>query len=338
MLMLSTVLVLVGSILLVFIAAVIFVNSIEWLGNRFRLSGSFVGAILAPLFTSFPELIVFLVALFGTKSGSGESIGIGTLFGQPFMASSLSYGLVGVVVLVSFLLKRRKDKILAVERSLSVPYIFVTVLFPLTVVPSFFHGGASKIAFGVIFLAAFLVYGWLMFRRKNVEHEEEEVEFSYIGRLLPENPHYQVGAAITQLVVAVGLLYFGSKNMVTSVSSISESISVSPLGLALIIVPAATAIPETISALIWSFRGRDTLAMGSLVGEKVLFCTFYPGVGLLVTGWNLDKHAYWSVVATTIVSLMLLYFILKGRIAWFVLLFGLISFVVYTSLVFTIHY
>jgi cation:H+ antiporter len=338
MVMLTTGLVLSGSILLIFIAAVIFVNSIEWLGYRFKLSGSFVGAILAPLFTSFPELIVFLVALFGTQSGNGESIGIGTLFGQPFMASSLSYGLVGMAVLISFIIKKRKEKILRVQKSLSIPYIFITILFPLTVVPSFIPGQASKIVFGIIFLLAFLFYGFLMFRRKNEEHKEEEVEFSYIGRLLPSNPHFQLSAAFTQLVVAVGLLYFGSEKMVNAVSSISESINVSPLGLALIIVPAATAIPETISALIWAFRGKDTLAMGALVGEKVLFSTFYPGLGLLMTSWSLDKHAYWSVVATTLISLVLLYFILKGRISWYTLLFGLVSFVAYTVLVFTIRF
>jgi cation:H+ antiporter len=336
--MLITLLVLFGSILLVFIAAVIFVNSIEWLGCRFKLSGSFVGAILAPLFTSFPELIVFLVAIFGTQGGGGESIGIGTLFGQPFMASSLSYGLVGVAVLISFLIKNRKEKVLRVQKSLAVPYIFITILFPLTIIPGFIGGHTSKVVFGILFLVAFLFYGWLMFRRKNEEHEAEEVEFCYIGKLLPATPHYQLSAAIVQLLAAVGLLYFGSEHMVNAVSTISKSINVSPLGLALIIVPAATAIPETISALIWAFRGKDTLAMGALVGEKVLFSTFYPGLGLLMTSWSLDQHAYWSVVATTLISLLLLYYILKGRIAWYTLLVGLVSFVAYTVLVFTIHF
>jgi cation:H+ antiporter len=334
----NTVLILSGSILLVFIAAVIFVNSIEWLGCRFKLSGPFVGAILAPLFTSFPELIVFLVALFGTGSASGESIGIGTLFGQPFMASSLSYGLVGIAVLVGFLIKRRKEHALTVQKSLSIPYLFITVLFPLTVVPSFIPGQASKIVFGVFFLLAFLFYGYIMFRRKHAEEEDEEVEFTYIGRLLPRSPRLQLSAAIVQLTAAVGLLYFGSEHMVKAVSSISQNINVSPMGLALIIVPAATAIPETISALIWAFRGKDTLAMGALVGEKVLFCTFYPGLGLLMTSWKLDGHAYWSVVGTTVISLVILYFILKGRIAWHTLLFGLISFVAYTVLVFTFRF
>jgi len=40
------------------------------------------------------------------------------------------------------------------------------------------------------------------------------------------------------------------------------------MGLAIIVVPAATAVPETASALIWGFRGKDTLSLASLVGEK----------------------------------------------------------------------
>lgn len=116
---------------LVFMAAVIFVNAIEYLGCRFHLGGSFVGAILAPLFTSFPELTVFLVAVFAHGGEVREEIGIGTLFGQPFMASSLSYGLVGIAALIGYLAKRRNNAVLTVDKTLAIPYIFYYSPFPL---------------------------------------------------------------------------------------------------------------------------------------------------------------------------------------------------------------
>ncbi len=333
----GTILTLVGSIALVLIAAILFINTIEWLGHRFKLGGSFVGAILAPLFTSFPELIIFLVAIFSLGNTAGESIGLGTLFGQPFMASSLSYGLVGIAVFLGYLLHRRKEPTMQVQGSLAIPYIFITILFPLTVIPSLFPYTAVKYAFSAIFLAGFLLYMWLMYRRKS-EQVIEEAGVVYIARLLPHKEKVVLAGAMTQLGLAVGLLYLGSEKMVGTVRSLSDTINVSPLGLALIIIPIATAIPETISAIIWGFRGKDTLSLGSLVGEKILYSTFYPGLGLVLTAWDLDKHAYLSIVATTSISLILLAYVLRTRIPWYGMLFGLGFFIVYAVLVLAIKF
>jgi hypothetical protein len=73
---------------IVFIAALIFTNAIEWIASQLKLGCSFVGAIIAPLFTSIPEMVVFLVAIFAYSGEAGKDIGVGTIYGQPFMASS----------------------------------------------------------------------------------------------------------------------------------------------------------------------------------------------------------------------------------------------------------
>ncbi len=329
--MIEMILALFTSMFIVFIAAMLFVNAIEFLGCQLRLGRSFVGAILAPLFTSFPEMTIFLVAVFAYGGVSGEEIGVGTLFGQPFMASSLSYGLVGVVVLIGYYLKKRDDLVLEVDRTLIIPYAFITFLFPLTIVPSFM-GEYSRHVFGILFLASYLVYVWMMYRNRMVEVIEDADE-PYICRYLP----YPVMGGVIQLIAAVVLLYIGSHEMISSVDVLARQIGISAMGLAVIVIPAATAIPETVSALIWGYRGKDTMCIGSLVGEKILYSTFYPGLGLLLTSWILDAHAYMSVAATTIISLILLYFIIKQKVPWYALCFGLFFFVAYAVLVFIYH-
>ncbi len=325
------------SILVVFFAAVIFVNAIEYCGYRFKLGSSFVGAILAPLFTSFPELTVFLVAVFAVGGSVGAEIGMGTLFGQPFMASSLAYGLVGIAVLVGFLLKKRSSGVLHVDRSLAIPYVFITLLFPLTLVPAVIDFPGIKYVFGGIFLGAFLLYIWMMFRKKSAELIEECAE-SYLFRFGGKILRSRVLAALLQLGIAALALYFGSHSMVGAVNDIASGAGLSALGLALIIVPAATAIPETASALIWGYRGKDTLSLGSLVGEKILYSTFYPALGLFLIPWNFDRHVLFSVIATTIISFILLIYILKGKMPWYGLCLGLIFFVTYAVLIFAYQF
>ena len=314
---------LITSIVIVFLASMLFVNAIEYAGFLLRLGTSFIGAILSPLFTSLPEMIVFLVAVFVAKA---ESVGIGTIFGQPFMASSLSYGLVGVAVVLGYKARKRKSTELKVDRSLVIPFAFVTILFPLTLLPDFV--GYHKL-FGILFLASYIVYVVLMMR--GGEETLDEPNDLYLCRNYPK-----IGISV-QLICAIILLYIGSDWLVESVKKIAMMLGISELGLALIIVPMATAIPETASAIIWGYRGRDTMSIGSLVGEKILYSTFYPGLGLLTTSWKLDDHAFMSVFATTIISIVMLKFISKERIPAKALFLGIVFFIGYIVAVFLFH-
>ena len=322
------ILLIVINIIIVFVAALLFVNTIEYIGFKFKLSSSFVGAILSPLFTSFPEMVIFLVAILVVRE---EKIGIGTILGQPFMASSLSYGLVGIAAIFGYYLKKRKDLIFYVDRSLVIPYVFVTSLLPLTLVPDLI--GFNKL-FGVILLFSYFYYFKLMYQKGSVEIETiEDANDIYAFKLIPN----KMIATIIQLIFSVILLYIGSKELVYSVKELALTLGVSEMGLALIIVPAATAIPETSTAIIWGFRGKSTLSMASLVGEKVLYSTFYPSLGLFLTSWDLDHHAYMCVGATIVISLILLYYIIKQRVPVYALMFGFIFFVSYVILVFVFH-
>lgn len=330
--MIEYILFLLVSVIVVFISAILYVNSIEFLGYRFNVGGSFVGAILSPLFTSLPELIVLLIAVLGLGGVRGTAIAVGTIFGEPFMASSLSYGLVGVLVLVGFFLKKRARNYLEVSRTLAIPFIFVTILLPVALVPSFISTGYVRILFGIMFLAAYLVYLALLYRQRSLD-VISEAEQPYFRRIIPSK---EIGGFI-QLVVSVIILYIGASQLVSLVNQIATASGTSLLGLSIIVIPAATAIPETASALIWGFRGKDTLSIGSLVGEKVLYSTLYPAIGLFLTPWIVDVHAYLSVLSTSIVSLLMLFFISRKKIPWYGLTFGLLFFANYVLLTFFIH-
>jgi cation:H+ antiporter len=288
---------------------------------------------LSPIFTSLPELIVILIAIFANPGQAGQEVGIGTIFGEPFMASGLSYSLVGIAVIIGYLAKRRAGTTLVVDKTLSIPYILIIILFPLVLIPGFVHIVWLKYLFGVGFLAVFVFYMRLMYWRRTAE-QIEEVEGLTFERLAPGIRPHPMPVLALQLAVSIALLYFGARYLVSAVVTISEGISVSPLGVAVIVIPAATVLPETITALIWGYRGKDTLSIASLVGEKALYSTFYPALGLFLTSWVLDVHAVYSVIATTVVSLVLLYYVRKQRLPWYTLFFGFAFFIGYAVLIF----
>jgi cation:H+ antiporter len=331
--LLSVIPVMLGSLIAVFIASLLFVNALEWLGNRLNLGSSFVGAVLSPIFTSLPELIVILIAILSNIGEAGQEVGIGTIFGEPFMASGLSYSLVGIAVVIGYLAKKRASTTLVIDKTLSIPYIFIIVLFPLVLIPGFVHIASLQYLFGAGFLGIFILYMRLMYRRRTAE-QIGEVEDLTFARLAPKTRSHRMIVLALQLSISIALLYFGSRYLVSSVVTISQVMNISPLGLAMIVVPAATALPETITALIWGYRGKDTLSIASLVGEKALYSTFYPALGLFLTSWVLDIHAVYSVIVTTIISLVLLYYVTKQRLPWYTLFFGFAFFIGYAVLIF----
>lgn len=273
-----------------------------------------------------------LVAVFGLGGASGSAVGVGTIFGEPFIASSVSYGLVGVFALFGFYLKRRKHSYLEVSQTLTIPFIFVTIFFPLALIPSIFNSFQIRILFGLLFFTLYFAYLGLMYRQRTLEIVLE-AKYPYFSKIISNKEI----ASIVQLAISVIILYLGADQLVSRVKQISISFGTSLIGLSLIIIPAATAIPETASALIWGFRGKDTLSIGSLVGEKVLYSTLYPAIGLFITTWILDIHVYISVIATVVVSLLMLLFISKKKIPWYGLTFGLVFFTSYVLLIFLMH-
>jgi cation:H+ antiporter len=225
---------------------------------------------------------------------------------------------------------------MTVDKSLATPFLFVTILFPLTLIPAIVNAALVKYIFAFLFLGAFVYYIWMMYKRKNAELIEDASE-PYFCRILPKASPGRMALAALQLLVAVGLLYIGSEKMVGTVETLSEGIGLSALALALIIVPAATSIPETSTALIWGFKGKDTLSLGSLVGEKVLYSTFYPALGLFLISWSYDIHILMSVIATTVISSLLYICIRTNKLNWYTLCFGLIFFIAYIIMIFVLN-
>lgn len=319
---------LLGSMAIVFIGALIFTNGIEYVSCRMNWASSFTGAILAPLFTSIPELVLFLVAVFSYGGTSGEQIGIGTLFGQPFMASSISYGLVLIAMLIGYFLKKRSDLCLEVERALMIPYIFMAILFPMVLLPDIFRFRYFQALMGLFLGFFYFYYVSMMYRRRKVETPSEP-EDPYMCRIFNADL-----AAIVQLILSIVLLYVGSEMLVSVIDSIAGHMNVSAMGMAIILAPVATAIPETMSAMIWAYRGKDTLSISSLIGEQILYSTLYPAIGLFTVAWILDTHAYFSVLATTFMSVIILYHINKGKIPTRVLGIGFVFFITYALMIF----
>src|SRR5712692_10476118 len=94
------VLLIIAGILIIFAACELFVNSIEWLGRKLKVSENAVGTVLAAIGTALPESMVTLIALvFSGGTAVNKDIGIGAIIGAPLMLSTMAYFAVGAATL-----------------------------------------------------------------------------------------------------------------------------------------------------------------------------------------------------------------------------------------------
>ncbi len=313
-------------VLAVFSGSLIFVNVIEYAAFKMKWPDSFLGSIVSPLFTSFPELIVFIMALLLPNQTEGHEIATGVIFGEPFISSSLAYTLVLLAILPSFIRGNRRSSTLQIDKSLSYPYLLISILYPLLLLAGYVSREVDLLL-GAVFLISYVYYVHLM-RAKAGAGMEEIPANPYLAKFISTRK-----AELIQIVTSIAILFYGSDLVVKGIGSVSLQLGLSPLTLAILVVPFATIIPETMTAMIWGYRGKDSLAVGSLVGEKVLYSTLYPGIALLIFPLVINESAVISVIATETVSLIYGLLLLKGRFPVHALSLGLIFFVIFAYLV-----
>jgi cation:H+ antiporter len=103
-----------------------------------------------------------------------------------------------------------------------------------------------------------------------------------------------------------------------------------PLLFALMLAPVATELPEKVNSITWTWKGRDTLALGNITGAMVFQSTFPVTVGLLFTEWKLTGMALFSaVIALISASVVLIEIVFRKRLTPYTMLFGGVLYLIY---------
>ncbi|MEL9998898.1 MAG: hypothetical protein QXG55_03275 [Thermoplasmata archaeon] len=309
------------SILIVFIASLLFTNGIEYISNKLKFTKSFTGTIITPLFSSFPELIVFIIALIFVGGIDGEGVAIGTVLGEPFIVSTISLSIIFITIIIKMYSDKKFEYFINVEKVLYIPYLFITIFFSSLLIPAYINLFHFEI--GLILIISYAIYFYIIGKKEGEKFEEVE-GIPYFSRFT----NVKVGTVL-QLLISFILLYFGSKTLVSSIIEYSHLIGISSMTLSIVIVPIATAMPETMISMIWALKRKYTLAIYSIIGEIILCSSIYPGLAMLIVPWALNKDAIISIIFTSIISFIYLIFSIRGKIPIFIFILGLIMFFIF---------
>ena len=294
-------------LLVILIAAEVFTNALEHLGERLGISEGVTGSLFAAVGTAMPESMVPLLAFFaGTgRAELDQEIGIGAILGAPLMLSTLSLFLMGM----SVIRKRGANGILSPEPTgLKRDLNFFLMAFGIAIVALLPVARSPDIhaALAIILLFIYFIYVMLTLRvsAQLVQngHGTEAHRDMFLCKLgMPDN----MVAVILQLLIGLALLVAGATGFIHGVERTAHDLGISVLLLSLLIVPIATELPEKVNSIIWIRRRKDTLAFGNITGAMVFQGTILPAMGLLFTPWEARPEIVLGLIITSAAAVWL---------------------------------
>jgi len=303
-------------LIVILVAAEVFTNALEHLGERLKISEGVTGSLFAAVGTALPETMVPLLAIFAGTADShvNEEIGVGAILGAPLMLSTLSIFLMALSVTK----KRGLGGHFNPERSgFTRDLNFFLAAFTLSGV-ALFVPHESPLLRGVIAFIMVLIYFIyiLMTLRASAAlvkdgHGTEAGEKMFLAKLgLPEN----MLVILLQLGLGLALLVLGAKGFINGVDEAAKLFGISALLLSLMIIPIATELPEKVNSILWIRRHKDTLAFGNITGAMVFQGTLLPAIGIMLTPWVPQREVLAGIVITLVASLWLRLLLTRGQL------------------------
>ncbi len=316
---------LLAMLVVILIAAEVFTNALEHLGEKLGISEGVTGSIFAAVGTALPETMVPLLAIFAGTSNTvtNHEIGVGAILGAPLMLSTLS-----IFLMAASVWKRRgtqghlRPERTGLTRDLN--YFIAAFMFAAVALYIPHSNSAARYAMGILMVLTYVVYVWQTIRAsKNLVaegHATEAESDMFLNKLgIPTN----TATIVLQLLIGLALLIAGAKGFINGVEAASEILNISALMLSLLIIPIATELPEKVNSILWIRKGKDTLAFGNITGAMVFQGTLLPAIGVMLTPWVPRKEVLAGIVITLIAALWLRYLMAKGGIrVWHIMVNG----------------
>ncbi len=328
-------LLIVAMLLVILAASEIFVNALEHLGERLKISEGVTGSLFAAVGTAMPETMVPLIALFaGTENQAiNEEIGVGAILGAPLMLVTLAMGLLAIATI-----RQRGPRgeftpeITGIRRDLN----FFLVAFGAATLALFVphHLAVVRVAISSVLVLSYFVYIMLTLRASEQlvqdGHGTEAGNLMLLNRVgLPNN----LFVVVLQIALGVILLIAGAKGFIFGVEHLATAFGVSALLVSLLVVPIATELPEKVNSVLWIRRRKDTLAFGNLTGAMVFQGSLLPAIGVMLTPWEPRHEVFAGVIITLAGALWLRYVISRGGLqVWHTMVNGVL-YLVYLTVV-----
>lgn len=257
-----------GGLALLLFGGDVLVRGACGLALQFRISPAVVGLTVVAAGTSMPEMVVSIQSAVQGQSG----LAVGNIVGSNIFNIA---AIVGIAALISPL-RVEGD---AVRLQWPAMMLSAALFFLLT------RDGLLDRVEGVFFIfgmVAFVSYSiWVS--RVNATPEALHGKGDLTTIPFGKTPGTRMVIHIVAVFLGIGLLALGAHVLVRGATAVARNFGVSETVIGLTIVAAGTSMPELITSVVASWRKRDDIAVGNIIGSNIFNVLAIGGVTAAVT-------------------------------------------------------
>lgn len=264
--MIATELLFTAGLILICIAGDRLVDAAAAIARKAAIPQIVVGATIVSLGTTLPEILVSTTAAFGGSA----AIAAGNAFGSIICNTALIAGLSQIIRPV-----RQVGAASIAWRS----FFFFLVIGAMEICGGV--KGAYGRPFGVLLLAAFVVYACLTVRLSSGEECEEEAE---------GGEDISIPKQLFLLALCAVLLYAGANLLVDNGILIAQSLGVPERVIAVTFIALGTSLPELVTSMASLIKGYGNVGLGNVIGANILNLLLVIGIPAAVQGIPLERQ------------------------------------------------
>lgn len=308
----NLVLLIVGFVLLIK-GADVFVEGASKVAAMLHIPQIVIGLTIVAFGTSAPEAAVSIVSsLKGT-----EGIAIGNIIGSNIANVLLILGVSGMIGMLA--VKKNTFKI-------ETPFVIVISIVLLLL--GYFDGNLSFMD-GIIlwvFFLAFLYYLYCLTKQGDDSAIDDVPELDENDRLWK---------LLLMIVLGIVCVVVGSQVTVDAASHIATSFGVSDRIIGLTIVSVGTSLPELVTSVSASLKGKNDIAIGNIIGSNIFNILFVLGTASLVAPNGIPFAANFLIDGIIAIGAVVMFMLFINRemklrqLGAFVMLLSYIGYIIY---------
>ncbi len=309
---LNIVLLIVGFILLIK-GADVFVEGASKVAAMLNIPQIVIGLTIVAFGTSAPEAAVSIASSFKGTAG----IAIGNIIGSNIANVLLILGVSGIIGALTI-----KKNTYFIET----PFVILITIVLLTL--GYLGGSISKLD-GCILWAFFLVFLYYLYR---LTKKGDDTAVDDIPEL-DEND--RLWKLIIMIVLGIVCVVVGSQVTVDSASYIAKEFGVADRIIGLTIVSIGTSLPELVTSVSASFKGKNDIAIGNIIGSNIFNILFVLGTASLVAPQGIPFASSFIIDGVISIGAIILFMLFIGKdmklkkYGAFLMLISYISYIIY---------
>lgn len=267
------------------------------IAKKFNIPNLVIGLTVVSFGTSFPELIINVLAGYNGQS----DLAVGNVLGSNIVNILLVIGVSAMV------------RPLAVQNNTvkyEIPFSIMAILVLFVLSNDILFNGASESVLsrsdGIILMTFFLIFMYYTFIIGKIGSQQDE------GHQVKTFPGWK---SVLYVLGGVAGLYFGGLLIVDNATVIAQDLGLSEATIGILVIALGTSLPELATSVVAAYKGNADMAVGNVVGSNIFNVFFVLGMGVTLNPIQFNVILNNDILVVLIASILLFVFVFtrKGR-------------------------